>query len=196
MRRFALKTLERAMNSSYRADTAAAVGNSRVIWVHHCLYLCGVTDMPSGVRQRNAGGSFPLAVVVGDDLNMIVLPDSDATVRDGVSARNNEISARDGLRIGGAQIDADGYVRHQLRDFCGCRMSVRAYVRIRRPPWATVAFLDKLFHVVHGKQPRSVTETGNRGQNCGCAQPTSPPIRKDWYGYVVGERINPKYCAS
>jgi hypothetical protein len=98
------------MSSSYRPDTTAVVGNSRVVWVHRCLFLCGVTDMPSGVRKRNAGGGSPLTVVVGDDLNMIVLPDSDATVRGEMSAGNDEMSARDGLRVGSVQIDADGYV--------------------------------------------------------------------------------------
>ena len=93
--------------------------NSRVLWIHRCPVLCGVTDMTPSVRKRNVGGGSPVAVVVGDDFDMIILPNTDTTVWNGMSARGNEISVGDGLRVGGAQIDADGCSRHYFRGFCG-----------------------------------------------------------------------------
>ena len=58
-------------------------------------------------------------MVVGDDLNMIISPDTDAAVWDEMSTRENEISAGYGLRVGGAQIDADGWAGHYFRGFAG-----------------------------------------------------------------------------
>jgi len=56
------------------------MGNSRVVRVHGDLVLCGVTDETFGVGERNIGGSCPVALVVGDDLNTIILPDTDTAV--------------------------------------------------------------------------------------------------------------------
>jgi hypothetical protein len=70
----------------------------------------------SGVRKGNAGGGSPLAVVVGDDLNMTVSPDTDAAVWGG---RENGIPGGVNLRVGGAQIDADGWAGHYFRGFRG-----------------------------------------------------------------------------
>jgi hypothetical protein len=93
-------------------DTTTAVENSRVVRVHRCLVLCGVTDTTFGTRERNTGGGCPVTVVVGDDLNVIISPDTDTTVWAEMSTRENRISARDDLRVGGAQIDTDGSAGH------------------------------------------------------------------------------------
>jgi hypothetical protein len=100
------------------SDTTV-VGNSRVLRVYRGLVLCGVTDMTPGVRKRNVGGGSSVAVVVGEDLNVVILPETDTTVWNGMSARGNEISAGDGLRVGGAQIDADSFAGHYFTGFCG-----------------------------------------------------------------------------
>jgi hypothetical protein len=46
--------------------------------------------MTPGIRKRNVGGGSPLAVVIGDDLNMIILPNTDTTLWNGMSARGND----------------------------------------------------------------------------------------------------------
>ena len=51
----------------------------RVVGVHGDLVLCGITDETLSLRERDIGGSRPVTLVVGDDLNTIVLPDTDAT---------------------------------------------------------------------------------------------------------------------
>jgi hypothetical protein len=61
--------------------------NSRVVRVHRHLVLCGITDETFGVRERNIGGGRPVTLVVGDDLDTIILPDTDATVADAMRMR-------------------------------------------------------------------------------------------------------------
>ena len=51
----------------------------RVVRVHGDLVLCGITDETLGLRERDIGGSCPVTLVVSDDLNAIVLPDTDTT---------------------------------------------------------------------------------------------------------------------
>ena len=53
-------------------------------------------------------------MVIGDDLDVIVLPDTDTTVRDEIITLENMISTEGNLRVGGAQIDTD-CVGHRLR---------------------------------------------------------------------------------
>ena len=55
-------------------------GSSRVVWIHGDLVLRGVTDETFGVREGDIRGGRPIALVVGDDLNTIILPDTDTAV--------------------------------------------------------------------------------------------------------------------
>jgi hypothetical protein len=50
---------------------------------------------------------------------MIVLPDTDTSVWDGMSPRRNGIIAGNELRVGGTQIDSDGFVGHYSKVFVG-----------------------------------------------------------------------------
>jgi hypothetical protein len=46
----------------------------------HCdLVLCGITDQPLVVRKGDIRGCGSVTLVVGDDLNAIMLPYTDAT---------------------------------------------------------------------------------------------------------------------
>jgi hypothetical protein len=92
-----------------------AVENLRVDWVHRDLILCGITDETFGVRERNIGGGCPVTLVVGDDLNTIILPDTNTAVQTGSAYARNARSPGDGLRVGGAQIDTDSFSWHYLR---------------------------------------------------------------------------------
>jgi hypothetical protein len=65
------------------------VKNSRVLWIYRFLVLCSVTDTIFGVRKRNTGWGSPLAVVVRDDLNVVVSPDTDTTVWDAMRTHGN-----------------------------------------------------------------------------------------------------------
>ena len=44
-----------------------------------------------GVRKRNTGWGFSLAVVVRDDFNMVVSPDTDTTVWDTMRTHGNSM---------------------------------------------------------------------------------------------------------
>ena len=46
------------------------------------LVHCGITDTTFGVRERNIRGGCPVTVVVGDDFDTVVCPDTDTTVWD------------------------------------------------------------------------------------------------------------------
>jgi hypothetical protein len=47
------------------------------VGVHGDLVLCSITDETLGLRERDIGGSRPVTLVIGDDLDTIVLPDTD-----------------------------------------------------------------------------------------------------------------------
>ena len=78
MRRLASKTLKRKVG--VLIDQYDERDNSRVVWVHRDLVLCSVANETFGVRERNIRWGCPVTLVVGDDLNAIILPDTDATV--------------------------------------------------------------------------------------------------------------------
>ena len=48
-----------------------------VVGVHRDLVLRGITDQPLGVGEGDIGGCCPVTLVVGNDLNTIVLPYTD-----------------------------------------------------------------------------------------------------------------------
>lgn len=49
----------------------------RVVRVHSDLVLCGITDETLALGERDIGGCRPVTLVVGDDLDTVVLPDTD-----------------------------------------------------------------------------------------------------------------------
>lgn len=55
--------------------------NLRVVRIHGDLVLCGIADETLALRERDIGGSRPVALVIGDDLDTIVLPDTDTANR-------------------------------------------------------------------------------------------------------------------
>ena len=55
-------------------------GSSRVLRVHGDLILRGVTDETFGIREGDIRGGGSVTLVVGDDLNAIILPDTDTAV--------------------------------------------------------------------------------------------------------------------
>ena len=53
--------------------------NIRVVWVHGDLIFGGITDETLGVREGDVGRGCPITLIVGDDLNAVILPDTNAT---------------------------------------------------------------------------------------------------------------------
>ena len=100
------------------------VGYSRIMWIRRCSVFCSIPNEVFGVREGNIRGSCPVALVIGDNLNSTILPDTDATAREEMSVRWNGISATDDLPVGGTQIDTDGSAGNHFRArFCGGGMA-------------------------------------------------------------------------
>ena len=51
----------------------------RVLRIHRNLVLCGITNETLALRERDIGRSCPVTLVIGDDLNTIVLPNANTT---------------------------------------------------------------------------------------------------------------------
>lgn len=51
--------------------------NLRVVRIHGDLVLRGIANETLALRERDIGGSRPVALVICDDLDTIVLPDTD-----------------------------------------------------------------------------------------------------------------------
>ena len=83
-----------------------------VVGVHGDLVLGGITNQTLGVGEGNEGWGGPVALVVGDDLNAIVLPDTDA-------------------RVGGAQVDANSFCGHYGDSLGVCVNFVSSFCRKR-----------------------------------------------------------------
>ena len=66
-----LGVAELASNETLRVEDG-------VVGVHRDLVLRGIADQPLGVGEGDVGWSCAVTLVVGDDLNTIVLPDTDA----------------------------------------------------------------------------------------------------------------------
>ena len=49
----------------------------RVVGVHGYLVLCSITNEALIFGEGDVGRGGPIALVVGDDLNSIILPDTD-----------------------------------------------------------------------------------------------------------------------
>jgi len=61
------------------------VENLRVVRVRRRSVFCSVSNEVFGVRESHIRGGCPVAVVVGDNLDLAVLPDTDATAWDDLS---------------------------------------------------------------------------------------------------------------
>ena len=44
------------------------------------MILCGIADETSGVGEGGVGGGFLVTLVVGDNLDTVILPDANAAV--------------------------------------------------------------------------------------------------------------------
>ena len=62
----------------------------RVVGVHRDLVLRGIADQPLVVGEGDIRGCRAVTLVVGNDLDTVILPDTDA-------------------RVGGAQVNADSF---------------------------------------------------------------------------------------
>lgn len=49
----------------------------RVVGVHSDLVFCGITDQTLGVGESDIGGCCAVTLVIGNDLNTIILPNTD-----------------------------------------------------------------------------------------------------------------------
>jgi hypothetical protein len=56
------------------------ITNSRVARVHGDLVLSGVTDETLAFGERDIGGCRAVTLIVGNDFNTVVLPDTDTSV--------------------------------------------------------------------------------------------------------------------
>jgi len=75
MRRFASKTLERVFAS--RGKNKAR--HLRVLGIHGNLVLCSVADQTLVIGEGDIRRGCAVSLVVGDDLNTIVLPDTNTS---------------------------------------------------------------------------------------------------------------------
>ena len=74
--------------------------------VHGDLVLCGVTNQTLIVGEGDIGWGGSVTLVVGDDFDTIVLPDTDATEK---KYEMEHMEQTGNLRVGGAEIDTDGF---------------------------------------------------------------------------------------
>ena len=72
-----------------------------------------IADETSSVREGNIRWGHPVTLVVGDDLNMVVLPDADTTVQ--MMSAQMERPVKSDLRVAGTQIDTNGFAEHGWR---------------------------------------------------------------------------------
>ena len=80
-----------------------------VVGVHRDLVLGRITDQTLGVGEGNVRGRRTVTLVVGDDLNTIILPYTNAPVQRGVSSLFGRIDRRrcGYSRVGGTKINAN-----------------------------------------------------------------------------------------
>lgn len=83
MSAFPLSVVELATDSVLRVEDG-------IDGVHRNLILRGVTDVTLGVGEGDIRGGGAITLVVGDDLDTVVLPGND-------------------IRVGGSEIDSDSF---------------------------------------------------------------------------------------
>lgn len=86
----------------------------RVVRVHGDLVLRGVTDETLVVGERDIRWGSPVTLVVGDDLDTVILPDTNTPTRIAnpkISTKKQVTQKRKkkDVRVGGAEIDTDGF---------------------------------------------------------------------------------------
>jgi hypothetical protein len=69
------------VNKTSRDHRTRSKEDIRVVWVHSHLVLRGVTNQPLVIGERDVGWSRSISLVVGNDFNTIILPDTDATAQ-------------------------------------------------------------------------------------------------------------------
>ena len=157
------------------ADEALGVEDG-VRGVHRRLVLRGVADHALRLREGDERGRRAVALVVGDDLNAVVLPDADA-------------------RVGGAQVDADrrslnlAVLAHVCWWYCFCfacgwgmGWCVFAFVPLRGRVWGARAT-----RIARRMCARQEAATGRRGGH-GVSRGSSEDARGAWYGSCGGGR--------
>lgn len=69
------------------------VGNLCVIWARCCSVFRSVANEVFGVRESNIRWGCPVSVVVGDNIDLTVLPDTDTTLWEEMSAYEDRTPA-------------------------------------------------------------------------------------------------------
>jgi hypothetical protein len=108
MRRLASKTLWQQSVSG--TNSCNGKWDARVCRVHCDLVFSSITDQALGIGEGDVGGGCAVPLIIGDNLNTIVLPDTDAT-GERIRKESRRCQSCRYSRIGGAQIDTDGF-RH------------------------------------------------------------------------------------
>jgi hypothetical protein len=81
----------------------------RVVRIHSNLIFGGVADQTFGVAEGNIRGCSTVTLIIGDNLNAIILPYTDTSEQN-----PSEIAPQGNLydsRVGGAKIDTDSFCR-------------------------------------------------------------------------------------
>lgn len=93
--------------------------NSRIVRVHSDLVLGRIADETFAIGERNIWGCGAVTLIVGDNFDTIVLPNTDTAVRHKHTnfcqrIFRNEVT-KDDLRVGCAKIDTDGFWRRHSK---------------------------------------------------------------------------------
>ena len=82
-----------------------------VVGVHGDLVLGSVTNQSLTLAEGDIGGGGTVTLVVGNNFNTVILPDTDTTVENVSKERSNR-SHTINLRVSGTQINTDSLASH------------------------------------------------------------------------------------
>ena len=82
--RLDLCVLELAADETLRVEDG-------VVWVHRDLVLGGIADQPLVVREGHIRGCCPVTLVVGNDFDTVVLPDTDTSAKGKKCCKNLDL---------------------------------------------------------------------------------------------------------